>query len=335
MTDERRLDAAIQRMQKLMAAITVAGAIALFVLRGWTWSGGWLLGCTASGLNFHWLRRVTESLGSAGAGQRKAVLLGLRYLLLGGGAYVILRFTAAEIGLTRLFNDHLAGLGNSILQLINLPPHQRPWANFVTMQILVAAILVILFAILKPRLSVDRPGKLQHTFETIYQFFHDQTEEQIGHHGQRYLSFFGTLFFFILFANLIGIVPGLESPTMSSVSVPAGLAIAVFLYYNLAGIKENGIGKYLAHFAGPMPLLAPLMIPVEVVSHLARPLSLTIRLWANMFAGEQVTLLFLKLTFLLVPAVFMGLHVFVSFLQAYIFMLLSMMYVAGATAHDH
>jgi F-type H+-transporting ATPase subunit a len=84
-----------------------------------------------------------------------------------------------------------------------------------------------------------------------------------------------------------------------------------------------------------MPLLAPLMIPIELVSHMARPLSLTIRLWANMFAGEQVTMVFLRLTLVLVPAVFMGLHVFVSFLQAYIFMLLSMMYVAGATAHDH
>jgi len=77
------------------------------------------------------------------------------------------------------------------------------------------------------------------------------------------------------------------------------------------------------------------MIPIELVSHMARPLSLTIRLWANMFAGEQVTMVFLRLTFLLVPAIFMGLHVFVSLLQAYIFMLLSMMYVAGATAQDH
>jgi F-type H+-transporting ATPase subunit a len=118
-------------------------------------------------------------------------------------------------------------------------------------------------------------------------------------------------------------------------SVPAGCAIATFFYYNIVGVQANGILKYLAHFAGPMPLLAPLMIPIELVSHLARPLSLTIRLFANMFAGEQVTLVFLKLTFFLVPAVFMGLHVFVSFLQAYIFMLLTMMYVAGAVSHEH
>src|SRR5207244_5746952 len=136
-------------------------------------------------------------------------------------------------------------------------------------------------------------------------------------------------------SNLIGVIPGFESPTMSSVSVPAGLAFAVFLYYNIAGLISLGPLKYLAHFAGPVPLIAPLMIPIEIVSHLARPLSLTTRLWANMFAGEQVTMVFLKLTFFLVPAVFLGLHVFVSFLQAYIFLLLSMMYVAGAVAHEH
>ena len=87
--------------------------------------------------------------------------------------------------------------------------------------------------------------------------------------------------------------------------------------------------------AGPMPALAPLMVPIEIISHLARPLSLTIRLYANMYAGEQVTLVFLNLTFILAPAVFMGLHVFVSFLQAYIFSLMTMMYVAGAVAHEH
>lgn len=240
-----------------------------------------------------------------------------------------------EIAITRLFNDYLSSLGNTLNGLVGLPHQARPWANFVTMQILVAAIIIVLFAILRPRLSVDRPGKLQHIFEVLYKFFHDEAEDQVGHHGHKYLTFFGTIFIFILFSNLIGIVPGFEAPTMASPSVPCGCALAVFLYYHLVGIQANGLFKYLAHFAGPMPLLAPLMIPIEIVSHLARPLSLTIRLWANMFAGEQVTMVFLRLTLLAVPALFMGLHVFVSFLQAYIFMLLTMMYVAGATAHEH
>src|SRR5690242_7025076 len=240
-----------------------------------------------------------------------------------------------ELAITRLFNDYLPGLGNTLTGLVGLPHADRPWANFVTMQLLVAAIIIVLFAVLRPRLSPDRPGKLQHTFELAYNFFHEQTEEQVGHHGQHYLAFFGTLFFFILFSNLIGVIPGFEAPTMASASVPAGLALAVFLYYNIVGIQANGLGKYLAHFAGPKPLLAPLMIPIELVCHMSRSISLAIRLCANMFAGEQVTFVVLRLTLFLVRAVFIGLHVFVAFLQAYIFMLHSLMFVAVATAHEY
>jgi F-type H+-transporting ATPase subunit a len=239
-----------------------------------------------------------------------------------------------ELWITKLFNDNLAGLGNTLTGLVGMPHEARPWANFVTMQLLVAAIIIVVFAILKPRLSADRPGKLQHTCELIHGFLREQAEEQVGHDGHHYIAYFGTIFIFILISNLIGVVPGFEAPTMNA-SVPAGCAIATFFYYNIVGVQANGILKYLAHFVGPMPALALLMIPIELVSHLARPLSLTIRLWANMFAGEQVTMVFLKLTFFLLPAVFMGLHVFVSFLQAYIFMLLTMMYVAGAVAHEH
>jgi F-type H+-transporting ATPase subunit a len=239
-----------------------------------------------------------------------------------------------ELWITRLFNEYLAGVGNTLTGIVGIVPAARPWANFVTMQIVVAAIIIVLFALLRPRLSSHQPGKLQHTFELVYDFLRGQADEQVGHDGHKYVAYFGTIFIFILFSNLIGVIPGMEAPTMVP-SVPAGCAIATFFYYNIVGVQANGIVKYLAHFAGPMPLLAPLMIPIELVSHLARPLSLTIRLFANMYAGEQVTMVFLKLTFLFIPAVFMGLHVFVSFLQAYIFMLLTMMYVAGAVSHEH
>lgn len=239
-----------------------------------------------------------------------------------------------EVWLTKLFNDYLAAPGNWFLHLAGQPAQARPWADFITMQILVVGILMLLAALLRGRLSVDRPGKLQHVFELIYEFVDGQTEDQLGHGGGKYLAFFATLFLFILACNLIGIIPGFSSPTINP-SVPAGCAIATFLYYNMVGVRANGVLKYSAHFAGPVWYLAPLMIPIEIVSHLARPLSLTIRLYANMFAGEQLTLVFLSLTYFLVPAVFMGLHVFVALLQAYIFMLLTMIYVAGATAHDH
>jgi F-type H+-transporting ATPase subunit a len=238
-----------------------------------------------------------------------------------------------EIWLAKLFNDYLPGVGNAFLKLAGMPAQPHPWASYIVMQILVALILILLFAFLRPRLSMDRPGKLQHAFEIVNNFVHGEAEDAVGHGGSKYLPFFGTLFLFILCCNLIGIVPGFESPTMTP-SVPAGCAIATFCYYNLMGLREQGVGKYLAHFAGPMPFLAPLMVPIELISHMARPLSLTVRLYANMYAGEQVTLVFLSLTYFAVPAIFMGLHVFVSLLQAYIFMLLTMMYVSGAVSHE-
>lgn len=241
-----------------------------------------------------------------------------------------------ELWITALFNNYLGGVGNSLLALIGQHAHDpvHPWTNFVTMQILVAIVLIGLIMVLRSSLSVDNPGKLQHIFELIYDFLHNTSEEIVGHNSHKYLSFFVTLFLFILTANLIGLVPGLEAPTMSP-AVPLGCALAAFAYYNWQGIKEFGPVKYGAHFAGPLPALAPLMIPIELISHLARPLSLTIRLFANMYAGEQVTLVFLSLTYLFMPAVFMGLHFFVGILQAYVFVLLTMMYVGGAVAHEH
>ncbi len=240
-----------------------------------------------------------------------------------------------EIWLARLFNEYLAGLGNAFLKLAGMPHGgQHPWAGFIVTEMLVALIIILLFAYLRPRLSADRPGKLQQTFELLYEFVHGESEDAVGHGGSKYMAYFGTLFVFILFSNLIGIIPGFESPTMNP-SVPAGCAIATFCYYNLMGFREQGVGRYLAHFAGPMPYLAPLMVPIELISHMARPLSLTVRLYANMYAGEQVTIVFLGLTYFAVPAIFMGLHVFVSLLQAYIFMLLTMMYVSGAVSREH
>jgi F-type H+-transporting ATPase subunit a len=238
-----------------------------------------------------------------------------------------------ELWITKIFNDNLAGLGNSARSLVGWKPVPRPWADYIVMELLVVAIIVVLFAVLRTRLSPSNPGKLQHSFELIHEFVNGQSTDQLGHDAHRYLSFFGTLFVFILFANLIGVIPGFTSPTMSP-AVTLGCAMAAFLYYNIMGIRANGF-KYGAQFLGPVWWLAPLMVLIEIVSHMARPLSLTVRLWANMYAGELVTSVFLGMTYFLVPAIFMGLHVFVSLLQAYIFMLLTMMYVAAAVSHEH
>jgi F-type H+-transporting ATPase subunit a len=239
----------------------------------------------------------------------------------------------SELWITRIFNDHFSALGNAALQLVGIHSEARPWANYITMQFVVFALLVVFFAVLRARLSATRPGKMQQTCELVYGFVRGQAEGQIGHEGLPYLTFFGTIFIFILVSNLIGIIPVFESPTMNA-PVTLGCAMATFLFYHLMGVHANGF-KYILQFMGPKWWLAFLMFPIEIVSHLARPLSLTIRLYANMFAGEQVTMVFLGMTYLAVPAIFMGLHVFVGVLQAYIFMLLTMFYVGSAVSHGH
>ena len=239
-----------------------------------------------------------------------------------------------ELWLTAVFNHYLEGPANTVLAWVGMHPHDpaKPWTNFVVMEIVAALAIVVVFALLRPRLSMDRPGRLQHIFEAVYNFLHGQTDDIVGHHGRPYMAFFGTIFLFILFANLLGMIPTFESPTMYP-AVPLGCAMATFLYYNLVGIRTQGVGHYLKHFAGPIPLMAPLMFPIEVISNFARPLSLTVRLYANMFAGEQVTLAFMGLVPVLLPLPFMGLHIFVAFLQAYVFTLLTMVYVGDVLPH--
>jgi F-type H+-transporting ATPase subunit a len=241
-----------------------------------------------------------------------------------------------ELWFTELLNNYLAAPAQAVLNLVGMQAADpaRPWANFVAMEILVALVIIVLFAMIRSSLSVDKPGKIQQTFELIYNFQLDQANEIIGHHdGPKYVSFAGTLFIFVLFANLIGVIPSFESPTMFA-PVPAGCAMATFLVYNILGLKEQGLLGYLKHFWGPIWWLGFLMFPIEIISHLARPMSLTIRLYANMVAGEKVTLVFLGLTYFLAPAVFMGLHVFVSLIQAFIFMVLTMIYIGGAVSHE-
>ncbi len=241
-----------------------------------------------------------------------------------------------EAWLTKLFNEHFAGLGNSLLALFRQKADNpaEPWADFIVMQLLVAAILIVLFAIVRSRLSVTKPGPMQHIFELIHGFVSGQSEDHLGHESHRHVVLFETLFFFILLSNLIGVIPGFVSPTQV-IYVPAGCALVSFVYFNLVGIRKKGPVKYMAHFGGPIWWMAPAMFVIEIISTLARPLSLSIRLFANMFAGEQVTLVFLSLTYLVVPAVFMGLHVFVGLLQAYVFMVLTIIYVTGAVAEGH
>jgi len=239
-----------------------------------------------------------------------------------------------ENWLTAIFNNYLAGVANAILGLVNLKANDpaHPWETWLVMELLVFVILILLVAAVRPHFSADRPGRLQHLFETIYDFLKNQASEVGIEHPDKYVDFFGSLFIFILAMNLIGIIPGFESPTMS-IYVPAGLAICTWVYYHAMGIRELG-WRYLAQFAGPVAALIWLMVPIELIGHVARMLSLTVRLYGNMFAGEQVFLVFLHLVPIGIPMIFLGLHLFVAFLQTYIFMLMTLIYLGGAAHHD-
>jgi len=240
-----------------------------------------------------------------------------------------------QLWFTAILNHLFAGPVTGLLRTLHLAPKYptQPIPNSLAMELLVFAFLLILFILLRSRLSVDNPGGLQHVFESVEGFVNNQSQEIIGHHSEGYTPFLAALLFFILFCNLIGVIPGFESPTAVPV-VPLGCAICAFVYYQAQGFKHAGIA-YLKHFAGPMPALAPLMIPIELISHLARVLSLTIRLFANMFAGDMVTLVFFSLVPIGVPILFLGLHIGVSLLQTYIFVLLTTVYLQGAVAEEH
>jgi F-type H+-transporting ATPase subunit a len=240
-----------------------------------------------------------------------------------------------QLWFTEILNRFFGTAVTGLLRTLGIHPKhpQAPIPNSVAMEVLVCLFLIALFFLVRARLSVDKPGPLQHMVEGAAGFVDGQSREIIGPHSEGHTGFLVTLGLFILFCNLIGLIPGFESPTALPV-VPLGCAIVAFSYYQVQGFKRAG-PKYLLHFAGPMPLLAPLMIPIEIISHLARMLSLTIRLYANMFAGDMVTLVFFSLVPLGVPIAFLGLHIGVSFLQTYIFVLLTTVYLAGAVAEEH
>ena len=240
-----------------------------------------------------------------------------------------------QLWITALLNKYFAGLANAILGIFHLHSTypKAPIANYVAMQILVFVLLVLLFAVVRARLSVENPDPLQQLMESIESFVSTQGHEVIGHGYERYTAYLSTLGMYILVCCLIGLIPGFEAPTAVP-SVPLGCALVTWFYYHTFGIRQNGF-SYIKHFMGPVWWLAPLMFVIEVASHLARILSLTVRLFANMFAGDMVTLVFFSLFPIAIPVVFMLLHIGVEFIQTYIFVLLATVYIGEAVAHEH
>ncbi len=241
-----------------------------------------------------------------------------------------------QLAFTALLNRLFAGPVTALLRALHFEPEfpKAPIPNHVAMEVLIVGLLIVLFLLVRARLSVENPGGLQHIFEGLHGFITQQSREIIGHHSESFTPFLVALGLFILVCNLLGLIPGFESPTATP-TVPLGCAISAFFYYHIQGVRRQGGLNYAKHFAGPLPVLAPLMIPIEIISHCARVLSLTIRLFANMFAGDMVTLVFFSLVPFAVPVLFLGLHIGVSLLQAYIFVLLTTVYLAGAVATEH
>ena len=236
---------------------------------------------------------------------------------------------------TRFLNEHFAAPVTSFLNALHIHPAfpEAPISNAFAMELLVFVVLIAYFIAVRLTLSVEKPAPVQHLAEMTNEFVSEQAEQIIGHGSERFVSYLTALLLFILLANLMGIIPGLESPTASAV-VPLGFALVTFLYYHYHGIRSNGIA-YVKQFLGPVWWLYPLLLPIEIISHLARVLSLTVRLYANMFAGDLVTLAFFSLVPVGIPLIFLGLHLGVAVVQAYVFFLLAAIYLSLAVAHDH
>jgi F-type H+-transporting ATPase subunit a len=238
--------------------------------------------------------------------------------------------------ITDTLNKYFGNLATQVLHAVHVRPYnpQAPITETFAMEIVVLGLLLIFFLLVRISLNVENPGPIQQIGEMLHGFVSGQADSIIGPGAQRYVMFTTCVLLFVLLSNLLGMVPRLIAPT-SKPTVPLGVALLCFFYYHYYGIREQGPLGYFKHFLGPIWWISWMMLPIELISHLARILSLTVRLYANMFAGEMVTLVFFSLIPIAVPVIFMGLHLGVALIQAYIFMLLTMIYVSQAVAHDH
>lgn len=269
--------------------------------------------------------------------------------------------------ITHWFNHLFGPIALRLLYLLQVPPADKdqPIPEYVVMSLIVLLLCTILALVLRSRLSVERPGALQQGAELLLTNplgfgIKDLLEENVGHGGEKYIAFTGSVAVFILFANLLSLFPAFSSPTGNAV-VPLACATLTFIYFNWQGIRHHGAGRYLLTFAGSPKsgadwALALLLFPVELISTSARLLSLTVRLWANIFASDLIYMIFLGLVLAptqwawsknpvfgialaifpaLFPLAFIALHIFVSIIQAYIFTVLPSIYLGLATADEH
>jgi F-type H+-transporting ATPase subunit a len=274
------------------------------------------------------------------------------------------------LSVTKLVNWLLAKPTLALLALLHVRPAstEYPIPNFFAVELAIFAFAIVFFLWLRARMSVESPGTTQQCMELYLTNpmgvgVKDLLDEVVGHGADKHLAIIGSVSLFVLICNLAGVVPGLMAPT-AEVTVPLACAVVVFLYYHAQGLRHHGTISYAATLAGPKDLGLPkiptlifkgLMVLIETVSHLARLLSLTVRLWANMMAGELVYLVFVGLTLALTvfvghlnrigyvigflpvafPLILLALHVFESILQAFIFTILPIIYISFAVTEEH
>ncbi|HKO03637.1 MAG TPA: F0F1 ATP synthase subunit A [Candidatus Acidoferrales bacterium] len=259
--------------------------------------------------------------------------------------------------LNRTFGHAVAGLLAAMGITVD-PEHALPDYFVTALVIVLASMAFVLW--LKPRLSAERPGGAQQLCEFLLtnpvKFgIRDLLDDNVGHAGREFLAMTGTVGIFVLLCNLASVIPLFNSPT-GHPSVPLACAVVTFVYFNAMGVRHHGVVDYLKLFSGTNPFLAVLLFPVEIISTCARVLSLTVRLWANMFSSELLYGIFLGMLLLptrflmgknvvlgaisgifpaTLPVAFVGLHIFVAVIQAFVFTILPSVYLGMAVAEEH
>lgn len=270
-------------------------------------------------------------------------------------------------GLTLLVNHYLGRFALALLSALHIHPRHpnRPIPEHVVMCVVVLIVGTLLALLLRSRLSVEKPGATQQVAELLLTNplgfgIKDLLEENVHHEAAKMIPFVGSISIFVLLSNLLSAIPFFAAPTAEK-TVPLACAALTFFYFNWQGIRHHGVGGYLLTFAGSPKkfgdwLLAVLLFPVEIVSTSARVLSLTVRLWANIVASDLLYTIFLWLFSMAtvaawskspifglviaalpatIPLAFVGLHIFVAIIQAYIFTVLPSVYLGMATADEH
>jgi F-type H+-transporting ATPase subunit a len=241
-----------------------------------------------------------------------------------------------QLKYTKPYWDRLLGTDAGTVIGEYTPQNAVPW--YTVMFIIACILSLVIIWLLRRKLSEDEPSGGQQTLEVGVLAVRNLLSDVVGPHGLKYFPVVATFGVLILVSNLMGFIPGMLPPT-SSTSVTFALGISSFIYYNYIGIKENGFFGHLRHFAGPVLAIAPLLFLIELISNFIRPLSLGIRLFGNMFADEKVAENIANLapgkTYWIVPVLIMPLGLFVAFIQTFIFMFLSMVYISEVSHPPH